>query len=53
MSANNSGVADDDPAFLAKNDFYLNYTKERAEGMVFWSVKDMKKKGARIPKAGS
>ena len=48
MSANNSGVADDvdgDPVFLAKNDFYLNYTKERAEGIVFSNVKDVKKKG--------
>lgn len=48
MNANNSGVADDvdnDPVFLAKNDFYLNYTKERAEGIVFSSVKDVKKKG--------
>ncbi len=34
-----------DPVFLAKNDFYLNYTKERAEGIVFSSVKDGKKKG--------
>jgi peptide chain release factor 3 len=49
MNANNSGVADDvdnDPVFLAKNDFYLNYTKERAEGIVFSSVKDVKKKGS-------
>jgi peptide chain release factor 3 len=48
MSNNNSGVADDvdgDPVFLAKNDFYLNYTKERAEGIVFSNVKDVKKKG--------
>ena len=49
MTANNSGVADDvdgDPVFLAKNDFYLNYTKERAEGIVFSSVKDVKKKAS-------
>jgi peptide chain release factor 3 len=48
MTNNNSGVADDvdnDPVFLAKNDFYLNYTKERAEGIVFSSVKDVKKQG--------
>jgi peptide chain release factor 3 len=48
MTANNSGVADDvdgDPVFLAKNDFYLNYTKERAEGIVFTDIKDVKKKG--------
>ncbi|MBN9594660.1 MAG: peptide chain release factor 3 [Afipia sp.] len=47
MTANNSGVADDvdnDPVFLAKNEFYLGYTRERAEGIVFSSVKDVKKK---------
>jgi len=48
VAANNSGVADDvdgDPVFLAKNQFYLDYTRERAEGIVFSSVKDVKKKG--------
>jgi peptide chain release factor 3 len=48
MTANNSGVADDvdgDPVFLAKNDFYLNYTKERADGIVFSDIKDVKKQG--------
>jgi len=47
IAANSSGVADDvdgDPVFLAKNEFYLGYTKERAEGIVFASVKDVKKK---------
>ena len=47
ISANGSGVADDvdgDPVFLAKNEFYLGYTKERAEGIVFSNVKDVKKK---------
>ena len=47
IAANGSGVADDvdgDPVFLAKNEFYLGYTKERAEGIVFASVKDVKKK---------
>ena len=47
LTANNSGVADDvdgDPVFLAKNEFYLGYTRERAEGIVFSSVKDVKKK---------
>jgi peptide chain release factor 3 len=46
IAANGSGVADDvdgDPVFLAKNEFYLGYTKERAEGIVFSSVKDVKK----------
>jgi peptide chain release factor 3 len=48
ISANGSGVADDvdgDPVFLAKNEFYLGYTKERAEGIVFSSIKDVKKQG--------
>jgi peptide chain release factor 3 len=46
IAANGSGVADDvdgDPVFLAKNEFYLGYTKERAEGITFSSVKDVKK----------
>jgi peptide chain release factor 3 len=48
IAANGSGVADDvdgDPVFLAKNEFYLGYTKERAEGIIFSSVKDVKKTG--------
>jgi peptide chain release factor 3 len=47
LDANNSGVADDvdgDPVFLAKNEFYLNYTRERAPGVTFSSIKDVKKK---------
>ncbi|CCD95968.1 peptide chain release factor RF-3; GTP-binding factor [Bradyrhizobium sp. ORS 375] len=47
IASNNSGVADDvdgDPVFLAKNEFYLGYTKERAEDIVFSNVKDVKKK---------
>jgi peptide chain release factor 3 len=47
VSSNSSGVADDvdgDPVFLAKNEFYLNYTRERAEGIVFSNIKDVKKK---------
>jgi peptide chain release factor 3 len=47
VAANNSGVADDvdgDPVFLAKNEFYLGYTRERAEGIEFSSIKDVKKK---------
>ncbi len=48
IAANGSGVADDvdgDPVFLAKNEFYLGYTRERAEGIAFSNVKDVKKKG--------
>ena len=36
VAANNSGIADDvdgDPVFMAKNEFYLGYTRERAEGI--------------------
>ncbi|MCR6734651.1 MAG: peptide chain release factor 3 [Afipia sp.] len=47
VAANGSGVADDvdgDPVFLAKNQFYLDYTRERAEGIVFSSIKDVKKR---------
>ena len=37
MTANRSGIADDldgDPVFLARNQFYLDYTRERAAGIV-------------------
>ena len=47
IANNNSGIADDvdgDPVFMAKNEFYLGYTKERAEGIEFSAVKDVKKK---------
>ena len=46
IAANGSGVADDvdgDPVFLARNQFYLDYTRERAEGIAFNNVKDVKK----------
>jgi peptide chain release factor 3 len=46
VSANGSGVADDvdgDPVFLARNQFYLDYTRERSDGITFSSVKDVKK----------
>jgi peptide chain release factor 3 len=47
IAASGSGVADDvdgDPVFLARNEFYLGYTRERAEGITFSNVKDVKKK---------
>jgi len=47
IAANGSGIADDvdgDPVFMAKNEFYLGYTKERAEGITFSNVKEVKKK---------
>jgi peptide chain release factor 3 len=46
-AANASSIADDvdgDPVYLAKNEFYLGYTKERAEGIIFSNVKDVKKR---------
>lgn len=48
VNTNGSGVAEDvdgDLVFLAKNQFYLDYTRERSEGIVFQNVKDVKKKG--------
>jgi peptide chain release factor 3 len=45
MTANRSGVADDldgDPVFLARNQFYLDYTRERAAGIAFTDIKDVK-----------
>jgi len=47
LGANNASIADDvdgDPVYLAKNEFYLGYTRERADGIDFTSVKDVKKK---------
>ncbi|MBV9561095.1 MAG: peptide chain release factor 3 [Bradyrhizobium sp.] len=47
ITANASSIADDvdgDPVYLARNEFYLGYTKERAEGINFATVKDVKKK---------
>ncbi len=46
VNANGSGIAEDvdgDLVFLARNQFYLDYTRERAEGIHFANVKDVKK----------
>ncbi len=46
VNANGSGIAEDvdgDLVFLAKNQFYLDYTRERSEGISFANVKDVKK----------
>jgi peptide chain release factor 3 len=43
ISENGLGIADDldgDPVYLARNQFYLDYTRERAPGIVFTDVKD-------------
>jgi peptide chain release factor 3 len=47
IAGNASSIADDvdgDAVYLAKNEFYLGYTKERAEGITFSNVKDVKKR---------
>src|SRR5579872_5003119 len=47
VSAHHSAIAEDldgDFVYMAKNEFYLGYTRERAEGIVFSNVKDVKKK---------
>jgi peptide chain release factor 3 len=43
--ANRSGIAEDldgDPVYLARSQFYLDYTRARAPGMMFTDVKDVK-----------
>jgi peptide chain release factor 3 len=43
--ANRAGIADDldgDLVYLARSQFYLDYTRERAPGIVFADVKDVK-----------
>jgi peptide chain release factor 3 len=46
VAANGSGIAEDldgDLVFLARNQFYLDYTRERAPGIVFTDVKDVRR----------
>src|SRR3569623_2475504 len=46
VNANGSSIAEDvdgELVFLAKNEFYLGYTRERSPGITFTSVKDVKK----------
>jgi peptide chain release factor 3 len=43
VADNGFGIAEDldgDPVFLARNEFYLGYTRDRAPGIVFTDVKD-------------
>jgi peptide chain release factor 3 len=45
-AANGAGLADDldgDLVFLARNQFYLDYTRERAQGIRFDDIKDVRK----------
>jgi peptide chain release factor 3 len=47
-AANRASIAadlDGDLVFLARNQFYLDYTRERAPGVTFTDVKDVKKAG--------
>jgi peptide chain release factor 3 len=49
VAANGAGIADDldgDLVYLARNAFYLDYTAQRAPGMRFADVKDVKKAAA-------
>jgi peptide chain release factor 3 len=49
VAANGSSIAEDldgDVVFLARNAFYLDYTRERAPGLAFADVKDVKKTAA-------
>ncbi len=48
VQANYSSVADDldgDRVFMARNQFILDYTRERAPGLTFTDIKDVKDKG--------
>ena len=48
IDANRSGIAEDldgDPVYLARSQFYLDYTSERAPGIVFTDVKDVEGQG--------
>lgn len=49
VTANGAGIAEDvdgDLVFLARNQFYLDYTRERAQGITFANVKDVKRAAA-------
>lgn len=46
VNSNGSSIAEDvdgDLVFLARNEFYLGYTRERSPGIVFTDIKDVKK----------
>ncbi|NWG25471.1 MAG: peptide chain release factor 3 [Pseudorhodoplanes sp.] len=49
VSANGASIAEDldgDVVYLARNQFYLDYTRERAPDIRFTDIKDVKKAGA-------
>jgi len=48
VAGNGASIAEDldgDLVYMARNAFYLDYTKERAAGIVFTDIKDVKKAG--------
>jgi peptide chain release factor 3 len=49
VKANSSGIAEDldgDLVFMARNQFYFDYTRERAPAVAFTDIKDVKKVSA-------
>jgi len=49
IETNRAGIAEDldgDAVYLARSQFYLDYTRERAPGIVFTDIKDVKAKAA-------
>ena len=49
VEANYSSVAEDldgDRVFMARNQFILDYTRERAPAIIFTDIKDVKEKAA-------
>jgi peptide chain release factor 3 len=51
VKGNGLSIAEDidgDPVFLARNQFYLDYTRERAPGIVFTDVKDRHANGKAV-----
>ena len=54
IAANTAAIGEDldgDPVFFARNQFYLDYTSERAKGIVFTDIKDPN--AARKAQAGA
>lgn len=46
VATNGAAIAEDvdgDAVFLARNQFYLDYTRERSEGIAFANIKDVKR----------
>ncbi len=55
VAANGAGIAadlDGDLVFLARNQFYLDYTRERAPGILFSDVKDVRRTAGKDAASG-